>query len=128
MTGPEAALARLTGDVRASPVQRWLWVAAVLGTGLLVVYPLGMFLVGSFRSAPWGDPGAAWTLAGYVGAYTDPYTWKLVFNTLLIGAMTLAGVMTVSIGFAWLITRSDVPFKPFLEVMVITPYFLPAVV
>lgn len=128
MNGLNAMLAGLTGDVRASPVQRWLWVWAVLGTALLVVYPLGMFLVGSFRSAPWGDPGAAWTIAGYVGAYTDPYTWKLVFNTLLIGVMTLAGVMMVSIGYAWLITRSDIPFKPFLEVLVITPYFLPAVV
>ena len=128
MQGLNSALARLAGDVRASPVQRWMWVGAILGTALLVVYPLGMFLVGSFRSAPWGDIGAEWTLAGYVNAYTDPYTWKLVYNTLLIGALTLVGVMAVSIGFAWLITRSDVPFKPFLEVMVITPYFLPAVV
>ncbi|MBC7802383.1 MAG: iron ABC transporter permease [Candidatus Parcubacteria bacterium] len=122
------SLSTLSGDPRASPAQRWLWLGAMLGTALLVVYPLGMFLVGSFRSAPWGDPGAAWTMAGYIGAYTDPYTWKLVGNTLLIGAMTLVGVMTVSVGFAWLITRSDIPFKPFLEVMVITPYFLPAVV
>ncbi len=123
-----ASLARLTGDVRASPAQRWLWLLAVLGTALLVVYPLGMFLVGSFRSAPWGDEGATWTFAGYLTAYGDPYTWKLVWNTLLIGAMTVVGVMTVSVGFAWLITRTDVPFKAFLEVLVITPYFLPAVV
>jgi len=123
-----ASLARLAGDVRASPAQRWLWLLAVLGTALLVVYPLGMFLVGSFRSAPWGDEGATWTFAGYLTAYGDPYTWKLVWNTLLIGAMTVVGVMTISVGFAWLITRTDVPFKAFLEVLVITPYFLPAVV
>lgn len=121
-------LARLSGDRRASPAQRWLWLAALLGTGLLVVYPLGMFLVGSFRSAPWGDVGATWTVAGYVDAYTDAYTWKLVGNTLIIGLLTLVGVMAISVGYAWLITRTDIPAKAFLEVLVITPYFLPAVV
>lgn len=122
------SLARIAGDVRASPAQCVLWLLAVAGTVLLVVYPLGMFLAGSFRSAPWGEAGATWTMAGYVSAYTDPYTWKLVWNTLLIGAMTVVGVMTVAVGFAWLIIRTDVPFKPVLEVLVITPYFLPAIV
>ncbi len=122
------SIAGITGDARASLAQRWLWLGVMLGTALLVVYPLGMFLVGSLRSAPWGDPGAAWTLSGYVNAYADSYTWKLVLNTFVIGAMTLLGVMAVSVSSAWLLTRSDIPWKPFLEVLLIAPYFLPAVV
>jgi len=121
-------MARLTGDVRSSSGQRVLWLLAIVGTGILVVYPLGMFLVGSFRSAPWGSRSATWTLDGYSSAYSDGYTWELVVNTFAIGAMTLVGVMVVSVAFAWLVTRTDIPFKGAIEVMVIAPYFVPAIV
>lgn len=121
-------MARWAGDVRSSSAQRVLWIAAIVGTGFLVVYPLGMFLIGSFRSAPWGSPTADWTLDGYTSVYTDSYTWEILVNTFAIGAMTLVGVMTVAIAFAWLVTRTDIPFKGALEVLVVAPYFIPAVV
>jgi iron(III) transport system permease protein len=112
----------------AMPMQRWLFAVAVLGTAILVLYPLLMFLLGSARSAPWGEPGAAWTLSGYINAYGDLHTWKLVGNTFLIGGMAWIGIMGVGLFFAWLVTRTDVPCKPVVEVVAIAPYFLPAVV
>lgn len=103
-----------------------LGVAAL--TGFLILYPLGMFLLGSFRSAPWGEVDAVWTVDGYIRAYSDPYTLKLIVNTFLIGLMTWIGVMFVGVAFSWLVTRTDVPCKPLLEVIAIAPYFVPAVV
>ncbi|MGD9943375.1 MAG: ABC transporter permease [Burkholderiaceae bacterium] len=112
----------------ASPAQRWLFAIVAAGTAGLVLYPILMFVIGSVRTAPWGEPDAAWTLAGYLDAYGDAHTWKLVLNTFLIGGMALAGIMLVGLFFAWLITRTDAPCKPVLEVVAIAPYFLPAVV
>lgn len=120
--------ARLAGDIRYSNAERMLWLGAFVGTAVLVVYPLGMFLIGSLRSAPWGEPDAHWTLAGFTDAYGDPHTWGLVGSTVAIATMTVVGVMAVSIGFAWLITRTDVACKPLLRFVAIAPYFIPALV
>ena len=114
----DEALARLSGDRRASPAQRWLWLAAVLGTALLVVYPLGMFLVGSFRSAPWGDAGAAWTFAGYVDAYTDAYTWKLVGNTLVMTATVATATVILSFLISLVVVRSKFWGRKLLDQLV----------
>jgi iron(III) transport system permease protein len=118
----------LSHSASATPAQRCLYAIVLLGTTLLVLYPLAMFLLGSVRSGPWGEEGATWTLMGYLGAYGDPHTWKLIGNTFLIGGMAWTGIMLVGVFFACLVTRTDVPCKPVLEIVAIAPYFLPAVV
>ncbi|MEZ5653188.1 MAG: iron ABC transporter permease [Burkholderiaceae bacterium] len=123
-----ALLTRVLGDARVAPRERWLWLGAVLGTTLLIVYPLGMFLIGGFRSAPWGDAGAHWTLDGFRQAYGDSHTWRLALNTLWIGLMTVTGVMAVAVSFAWLLTRTDIPAKRLLLFVATAPYFIPALV
>src|SRR5262245_47797414 len=82
--------------------RRCLYLVAWTAAFALVLYPVGMFAIGSFRSAPWGDASAVWSIQGYIDAYSDWHTWKLAGNTLLIATLALVGIMAMSIFFAWL--------------------------
>ena len=97
-----------------------------LVVGFLVLYPLGMLLFGSFWTSRPGFPGA-FTLRNYVTAYADPETYQVLFNTiLLIGVKTLAAA-TIAVVLAWIVTRTDTPYRGMLEILIITPYFVPGI-
>ena len=97
-----------------------------LVVGFLVLYPLGMLLFGSFWTSRPGFPGA-FTLRNYVTAYADPETYQVLFNTiLLIGVKTLAAA-TIAVVLAWIVTRTDTPYRGTLEILIITPYFVPGI-
>lgn len=100
--------------------------AVSLLTGFLVLYPLGMLIYGSFWTSRPGLPGT-FTLDNYITAYTDLETYQLFANTvLLIGTKTLiAGVLAVLL--AWIVTRTDTPFRGLLEILIIAPYFVPGI-
>ncbi len=56
----------------------------------------------------------------------QPDTYRALFNSLFIaGGVT---VMSTIIGtfFAWLVTRTDLPFKPLMKVLFLIPFMLPS--
>jgi iron(III) transport system permease protein len=56
----------------------------------------------------------------------QPDTYRALFNSLFIaGGVTL---MSTIIGtfFAWLVTRTDLPFKPLMKVLFLIPFMLPS--
>jgi iron(III) transport system permease protein len=95
-----------------------------LVVAFLVLFPLGMLIFGSFWTARPGFPGAL-TLDNYVTAYTDLDTYRILVTTvLLIGAKTLLAVSFAST-LAWIVTRTDTPFRGTLEVLLTVPFFIP---
>jgi len=97
-----------------------------LFTGALVLYPVGMLLFGSFWTSRPGLPGQL-TLDNYVSAYTSGDTYKLFATTvLLMGVKTLVAA-ALALALAWIVTRTDTPFRRALEVLIITPYFVPGI-
>ena len=94
--------------------------------GFLVLYPLGMLLLGSFWTSRPGFPGA-FTWRNYATAYADPETYQVLFNTiLLVGVKTFAAAM-IAVTLAWIVTRTDTPYRGALEILIITPYFVPGI-
>src|SRR5579871_1030009 len=90
----------------------------------LVLFPLVMLLYGSFWSARPGFPGTL-TLNNYIEAYTDPETYRVLLTTVvLIGAKTLLAV-TFASTLAWIVTRTDTPFRGTLEILLTVPFFIP---
>ncbi len=86
--------------------------------------PLALLVVASFK--PTGlplDPG--WSVASYVKVYTDRSFWTLAATTLqfalgcTVGALGLGGVL------AWLVERTDLPYKRAARVAIAVPMVLP---
>lgn len=90
----------------------------------LVLFPLAMLVFGSFWTARPGFPGAL-TLDNYVKAYGSADTYRVFLTTvLLIGAKTLLAV-TFASTLAWIVTRTDTPFRGTLEILLTLPFFIP---
>lgn len=91
----------------------------------LLLYPLFMVIYGSFRGGP---PGVAspWTIEGYVRAWSDPGTIKALGVTfgLAVPRVVLGTVFAVLM--VWVIVRTNVPLRSFLEQALWFRVFLPA--
>jgi len=92
----------------------------------LVVAPLAFLLGGSLWSTDPFTAGGQFTLANYVSTYLDPRTYELLGNTLIVATGTTLWANVVGVGMAWVIVRTDTPFRGFLESAVVVPYVLPS--
>ena len=94
-------------------------------------------IVGSLAVVLWmslkeGVPGqvAPYTLENYRTVFADPYHYKVLWNTL--GLSVVAVIVASSLGFifAWLIERTDLPYKTLavgmLTMGILIPTFLKA--
>ena len=72
---------------------------------LLVAYPLSLLLLHSL------EVGGRPTVASYLKAFAERQNLVALGNSLYVGvAVTLLAVL-IGVGTAWLITRTDIPFK-----------------
>ncbi|GAB3628898.1 ABC transporter permease [Pandoraea terrae] len=105
----------------------FLWLAMIAVLIFLVASPMVRLVVSSFQEA---DTGRL-TLANYVDAYGSLRHLQALFNSfeLGIGVALLSGVFGVPI--AWAISRTDMPAKSLVRLMVfgafITPPYLGAI-
>ncbi|MCL1875807.1 MAG: iron ABC transporter permease [Synergistaceae bacterium] len=57
---------------------------------------------------------------------SEPDTWQALMNSLIIAAGTTVGSTIVGTFFAWLVTRTDLPYKGFMKGMFLVPFMLPS--
>src|SRR2546427_5255149 len=121
---PARALARRLSRFEPSML---LWLAMIAVLVFLVASPMVRLVVSSFQEAETGRL----TLANYSEAYGNLRQLQALLNSLElgIGVALLAGVFGVPI--AWAISRTDMPAKAFVRLMVfgafITPPYLGAI-
>lgn len=117
------------------PVPR---LAAVLGSerqlaaglavlmAILVVYPIGWLVFGSFYSGSPLETGTL-TLGNYLRAYSDPQLGATLVNTALFAV----GQTVVSVGiggwFAWVVARTNVPGRRSFEFLLVLVYLFPLI-
>jgi iron(III) transport system permease protein len=89
--------------------------------------PLAMLLFGSFRSAPIGEPGAAYTLQNYATAYLDADVYWLFWNSLRFAVGTSLLSFAIGTYLAWLSERTNTPFKKIFIVMALIPFLIPGI-
>ena len=101
------------------------------GAILLVLYlagvPLVMLLYGSIRSAPIGEPGAAFTIQNYVKAYFDKEFYLLFLNSIYYALGTCAVTFVIGTFLAWVSERTNTPFKKLFVVMALIPFIIPGI-
>jgi iron(III) transport system permease protein len=101
-----------------------IWIAAALFLVLLMLFPLAAI----FKASLWDESG--FTVSKYLEVFTNGPFLAAIWNTIYISFWV--GLIAVFVGglLAWLVTRTDVPFKKTIRALVmasfVTPPFLGA--
>ncbi len=89
---------------------------------LLIVVAVPMLLI--FFNAFWVD--GHFNVADVVKVLQRPETYKALLNSLVLATgVTVTGTL-VGTFFAWLVTRTDLPFKKTMKLLFLVPFMLPA--
>ena len=101
--------------------------AAVVSTAVLVLIPLVFLLWSSVWTGYPGDFSGAFTLEHYMSVYLQAAydVLGLFSNSLFVAAGMALIAMGFGLGFAWLLTRTNLPTKGAMELVLISPYAVP---
>jgi iron(III) transport system permease protein len=127
--GATPAVARLSGIARrlqATSTGRNLGITLLaLLLAFLSVYPLSMLLYGSLHSTPPGVAGT-FTLDGYRDVFTQQSAITLL-NTVGISFAKTIPSLVLAVLLAWILARTDTPFRGTLEALITLPFFIPPI-
>jgi iron(III) transport system permease protein len=92
--------------------------------GLMVGVPVGMVVLMSLRT---GFPGETvpFTLANFVAVYSDPGTYEILVNTLLFAVGSVSVCVFFTVPLVWLLTRTDLPLKNTIYVLLTVGILIP---
>jgi iron(III) transport system permease protein len=104
------------------PMQLFVGGGVAIVAAILVLYPIFYLLQAAFAV---GDPNIRPPTAYGLDNFARlPDYWEIMLNTLTVAF--LATVMALVFGFltAWILTRTNVPFRKTLEQMMAVPYYV----
>ena len=102
--------------------------AIIAVTAVAVLAPLSLVFYQSFLTAPFFQPDAKLSLSAYRFVFADEDFWIAFGTTLLLAAgMTMIAVPLGAM-LAFLMVRTDVPGRQWLEPVILVPIFVSAVV
>src|SRR5580704_9197681 len=114
---------RLLQGLSAARVTGLALIIVVLA--FLTVYPLSMLLYGSLHSTPPGTAGT-FNLDGYRDVLSTQSLLTLL-NTVGISLAKTIPSLVLAVLLAWILARTDTPFRGALEVLVTLPFFIPPI-
>lgn len=117
---PRGRTATLSGLMPRN-VLLWLLLAVVAA---LTVTPTAAALMSAFRDAAPGQAGS-WTIDGLVRGLSDPITWQALFTTYWLAIVRATIGVSLAVVIAWILARTDCPFRSQLELGIIIAYFFP---
>ncbi|AQT52691.1 iron ABC transporter permease [Burkholderia orbicola] len=122
-TGPRDAIPALpvSSLQPLAGMLRWIVVAVLT---IAVALPLGFILFQSLLSAPFFDANKTLGIEGFRFIFSDPDFWSAVKNSFIIAG----GMLFISIPLggilAFLMVRTDLPGRRWLEPLLLTPVFV----
>ena len=114
--------APLAGGRLTRNVALGLLVALLL---FLTAYPLAMLVYGSLHTTPPGEAGT-FTLDGY-RAMLSRTNALVLLNTIGLSLVKTVLAMVVALFLAWIVARTDTPYRDTLEVLVTLPFYIPPI-
>src|SRR4051812_5295261 len=102
--------------------------AAAVGVTAAVFAPLGLLLYQSFLSAPFFDPAAELGLEAYQYILTSPDFHRAFLTSFAISFGMTAIALPLGSLLGFLVARTDLPGKKWLEPWLLVPVFLSPVV
>ncbi|HET9188842.1 MAG TPA: ABC transporter permease subunit, partial [Acidothermaceae bacterium] len=97
----------------------------------LVLGPLVMLVLAAFEDTSGGvriRPPFPWTTANFNHVFANAHTYTVLWSTIIFSAGALAFAFAVSLVFAWLIERTDLPARTTVYVLLVAPQGIPALV
>jgi iron(III) transport system permease protein len=94
---------------------------------VIVIYPVGRLLLSSFKIDSLEQTGD-WTFKNFPMAFTMPGFVSALYNTFILAVGVVFLSTSVGVFLAWLIARTDMPFKKVLEPLNMVPFYLSTVV
>jgi iron(III) transport system permease protein len=114
---------RAVGSSRlARNVALGLLVALLL---FLTAYPLAMLVYGSLHTTP-PDEAGTFNLDGYRAMLTRTNAVVLL-NTIGLSLVKTGLAMVLALFLAWIVARTDTPYRETLEVLVTLPFYIPPI-
>lgn len=91
---------------------------------VLVLVPLGHLVYAAFQSTSPGAPGSELTLENIRQIFSTNTYWQALGNSLWLGFLVSLIAVSLGVTFAWILGRTDVPFRRTLSVLVSLPIFI----
>ncbi len=91
---------------------------------LVLVVVVGIPVILIFLTAFFED--GKLNIPGFVQILKDPDTYQALWNSLVIAFGTTLVSTTVGVFFAWLVARTDLPFKKTMKALFLVPFMLPS--
>lgn len=92
--------------------------------GFITAYPVALMFLQTFASDVSGQ-GEAWSLQNWTLAFGDENLIPTLSNTFSLAIIRIVITTVLAIFFAWVITRTDTPFKGMIEFALWLGFFLP---
>ena len=113
-----------------SGVGRRIMRASLVGLAVFVLFwilvvPLLMVVMVSFRAGTPLDMGP-FTFANYALTYSYSLTYTTLLNSLIYAGVSVVLVMCVAVLFAWLVERTDMPFRRVAWMLILLPIGMPS--
>jgi iron(III) transport system permease protein len=95
---------------------------------VVVLAPVGLIVYQSFLTGPFFDKTARHGLDAYAFVFSDPDFWKALRNTTIFAFGMVAVAVPLGAMVAFLLTRTDLAGRRWIEPLVLMPMFLSAIV
>src|SRR5580765_925477 len=108
-------------------LRRNLALAALVALlAFLTAYPMAMLVYGSLHTTPPGEAGS-FNLDGY-RAMLSSANARVLLNTVGLSLVKTGLAMTLALFLAWIVARTDTPYRDTLEVLIPLPFYIPPIV
>src|SRR5882672_1542350 len=107
-------------------LRRNLALAALVALlAFLTAYPMAMLIYGSLHTTPPGEAGT-FSLDGY-RAMLSRANGLVLLNTIGLSLVKTGLSMALALFLAWIVARTDTPYRDTLEVLITLPFYIPPI-
>jgi iron(III) transport system permease protein len=93
-------------------------------TALAVLAPLGLVLYQAFLNGPFFQPTTRFSLSAFSFVFADADFWAAFLNTVILATGMALIAAPLGSFLAFLVTRTDLPGRSWLEPLLLVPIFL----
>jgi iron(III) transport system permease protein len=102
--------------------------AVALATASAIFVPLGIIAYQSVLSGPFFLPRSEFSLSAYTFILQDPEFWRALRNSILVAAGMAVIALPLGGIFGFVLTRTDLPGRRYIEPFLLTPILVSPVV